>query len=71
MTLTHLHGPLGLVLAPNGDLITANGDAVNPIPTPPSELVEFTPAGKFVASSRSILAPAQRSGSPWAAPVIT
>jgi DNA-binding beta-propeller fold protein YncE len=25
----HLHGPLGLALAPNGDLITANGDAVN------------------------------------------
>ena len=28
----HLRGPLGLVLAPNGDLITANGDAVNPDP---------------------------------------
>jgi hypothetical protein len=25
----HLHGPLGLWLAPNGDLITANGDALN------------------------------------------
>lgn len=24
----HLHGPLGLVFAPNGNLITANGDAV-------------------------------------------
>jgi uncharacterized protein (TIGR03118 family) len=44
----HLRGPLGLVLAPNGDLITANGDAVNPDPTQPSELVEFTPAGQFV-----------------------
>jgi uncharacterized protein (TIGR03118 family) len=44
----HLRGPLGLVLAPNGDLITANGDAVNPDPTQPSELVEFTPKGKFV-----------------------
>ena len=44
----HLRGPLGLVLAPNGDLITANGDAVNPDPTQPSELVEFTPRGKFV-----------------------
>jgi hypothetical protein len=45
----HLHGPLGLVLAPNGDLITANGDAVNPDPTQSSELVEFTPTGHFVA----------------------
>jgi hypothetical protein len=45
----HLHGPLGLVLAPNGDLIAANGDAVNPDPNHPNELVEFTPKGKFVA----------------------
>lgn len=29
----HLRGPLALVLAPNGDLITSNGDAVNPDPT--------------------------------------
>ena len=46
---THLHGPLGLVLAPNGDLITANGDAVNTDLNHTSELVEFTPAGKFVS----------------------
>src|SRR5262249_25642145 len=45
---THLHGPLGLVLAPNGDLIAANGDGVNPDPNQPSELVEFTPSGHFV-----------------------
>jgi hypothetical protein len=45
----HLHGPLALALTPNGDLITANGDAVNPDPAQPSELVEFTPTGKFVA----------------------
>ena len=44
----HLRGPLGLVLAPNGDLIAANGDAVNPDPTQASELVEFTPSGLFV-----------------------
>ena len=44
----HLHGPLGLVLVPNGDLITANGDGVNPDPNQPSELVEFTPSGQFV-----------------------
>lgn len=45
---THLHGPLGLVLAPNGNLITANGDAVNPAGTP-NDLVEFTPQGYLVA----------------------
>lgn len=45
---TNLHGPLGLVLAPNGDLITANGDAVNPGGTQ-NALVEFTPQGQFVA----------------------
>jgi hypothetical protein len=47
----HLHGPLGLVLAPNGDLITSQGDAVNPSPDPnqQSEIVEFTPSGQFVA----------------------
>jgi hypothetical protein len=44
----HLRGPLGLALAPNGDLITSNGDAVNPDPTQTSELVEFTPKGQFV-----------------------
>lgn len=44
----HLHGPLGLALAPKGDLITANGDAVNPGGMQ-NELVEFTIDGKFVA----------------------
>ena len=45
----HLHGPLALALAPNGDLVTANGDAVNPNPQQSSEIVEFTPQGRFVA----------------------
>jgi len=45
---THLHGPLGLVLVPNGHLFVSNGDAVNADPKQPSEIVEFTPAGKFV-----------------------
>lgn len=46
-----LRGPLALALAPNGDLIAANGDAVNadPTNTQNSELIEFTPAGQFVA----------------------
>jgi DNA-binding beta-propeller fold protein YncE len=44
----HLRGPLALVFAPNGDLLTANGDAVNDDPTQPSEIVEFTRTGRFV-----------------------
>jgi hypothetical protein len=46
---TNLHGPLGLALAPNGNLITANGDAVNAVDGTQNELVEFTPRGKFIA----------------------
>ena len=53
----HLRGPLALVFAPNGDLITANGDAVNGDPTHPSELVEFTKGGKFVGKSNVELGP--------------
>lgn len=47
----HLRGPLGLALAPNGHLISSNGDAVNPgdPTTTQNFLVEFTPAGAFVA----------------------
>jgi DNA-binding beta-propeller fold protein YncE len=45
----HLHGPLGLALAPNGHLITANGDAVFEPPGTPNEIVEFTTAGQFVS----------------------
>jgi hypothetical protein len=45
----HLRGPLALAFAPNGDLLTANGDAINGDPTHPSEIVEFTRDGRFVA----------------------
>jgi hypothetical protein len=45
----HLHGPLGLVLAPNGNLIVANADGVNTDPNQPSEIAEFTTKGKFLA----------------------
>ncbi len=45
----HLHGPLGLVLAPNGHLLATEGDAVNPDPDHPSEITEFTRDGQFVA----------------------
>jgi hypothetical protein len=44
----HLRGPLALRFAPNGHLLTANGDAVNADVLHPSEIVEFTVGGKFV-----------------------
>jgi DNA-binding beta-propeller fold protein YncE len=43
-----LRGPLALRFAPNGDLLAANGDAVNADVLHPSEIVEFTPRGQFV-----------------------
>jgi len=44
----HLRGPIALALAPNGDLIASNGDAVNADPAHPSEIVEFTKSGRFI-----------------------
>jgi hypothetical protein len=45
----HLHGPLGLIFAPNGDLLVANADPqVSQDPNEPSEIVEFTRSGRFV-----------------------
>ena len=46
---SHLRGPLALRFAPNGHLLTANGDAVNADVNHPSEIVEFTKSGEFVA----------------------
>ena len=48
---THLRGPLALVFASNGHLLTANGDAVNSDLLHPSEIVEFTRSGTFVGES--------------------
>ena len=44
----HLHGPLGMAMAPNGHLLVTNNDVINADPTQPSELVEFTVGGEFV-----------------------
>jgi uncharacterized protein (TIGR03118 family) len=54
------NGPLGLVLAPNGDLIVTNGDAINTTNTaPPANLIiEFTPAGKLVGTYQVDAGPA-------------
>jgi hypothetical protein len=46
---THLHGPLGLIVAPDGNFVTANADpSAHVDAAQPSELVEFTPGGSFV-----------------------
>jgi DNA-binding beta-propeller fold protein YncE len=45
---SHLRGPLALRFAPNGNLLAANGDAVNADVLHPSEIVEFTTWGQFV-----------------------
>lgn len=44
----YLHGPLAMTMAPNGDLIVSNNDAINPDPKHFSALTEFTPVGKFI-----------------------
>ena len=44
----HLHGPLAMVQAPNGDLLVSNADVINSDPNQPSEIVEFTTGGRFV-----------------------
>ncbi len=48
----HLHGPVGLALAPDGGLIVSNGDAVNADPAHLNEIVEFDRDGKFVGESQ-------------------
>lgn len=46
---THLHGPVGLSILPNGHFLVADSDASNADPNQPSELVEYTPTGEFLA----------------------
>ena len=46
---THLHGALGMVLAPNGHLLVTNNDSINPDTKHSSEIVEFTQSGHFLA----------------------
>jgi DNA-binding beta-propeller fold protein YncE len=45
----HLHGPIDLAQTPSGHLVAANSDGSNADPNQPSELVEFTADGQFVA----------------------
>ena len=46
---THLHGPLDLAILPDGHFLVANSDGSNVDPNQPSELVEYTAAGQFLA----------------------
>jgi hypothetical protein len=48
LVFSNLRGPIALAGAPNGHLLTSNGDAINADPTQPSEIVEFTKAGQFI-----------------------
>ena len=45
----HLHGPLGLVVGPNGHLLATNSGGVSVDPNNASDVVEFTDNGQFVA----------------------
>lgn len=44
----YLHGPLAMIMAPNGHLVVSNNDTINPNPKHVSALTEFTTQGKFV-----------------------
>jgi len=46
---THLHGPLDLAILPNGHFVVANSDGSNTDPNQPSELVEYSASGQFLA----------------------
>lgn len=47
---THLHGALGMAMAPNGHFLVTNNDSalINSDPNQPSEIVEFTVTGQFI-----------------------
>ena len=46
---THLHGPLGLSILPDGHFLVANSDGSNVDPNQPSEIVEYSATGQFLA----------------------
>lgn len=45
---TYLHGPLGLTLSPDGNLIAAESGTNNPGPNSSTGLIEFTRKGQYV-----------------------
>ena len=46
---THLHGPLDLAILPDGHFVVADSDGSNADPNQPSELVEYSATGQFLA----------------------
>jgi hypothetical protein len=48
---THLHGALAMAMATNGHLLVTDNDVINANPNEPSEIVEFTTGGQFVAQT--------------------
>jgi hypothetical protein len=46
---THLHGPLDIAILPDGHYVIANSDGSNLDPNQPSELVEYSTTGQFLA----------------------
>ena len=60
----HLHGPLGLTFAPDGNLIAAQGDAINGNKRQRASWSSSHRKASSSASSRSARRPAARSGSP-------
>jgi hypothetical protein len=46
---THLHGPLDLAILPDGHFVVANSDGSNVNASEPSELVEYSATGQFLA----------------------
>lgn len=46
---THLHGPLDLAILPDGHFLVANSDGSNADPNQPSEIVEYSATGQFLA----------------------
>ena len=46
--LTHLHGPVNMLITPNGNLLVSNSDGSNVDTEQPSEIVQFTSTGTFV-----------------------
>ncbi len=60
----HLHGPLGMAAAPNGDLLVANSDAINPDRTSRARSWSSRPRASSSSSCRWTRPRALRSGSP-------
>ena len=46
---SHFHGPAGVAVTPSGTLLITNNDTNHADPSQPSELVQYSPDGQFLA----------------------